>query len=148
MHRLYCKWFILTVFLATLVILPSFSTLFAQDTVTIIANDSVLQDKIDRETLKNVYLANLTNWENGDSIRVVMLKNGSVHEEFVRNVVGSTPQKFKNLWMQIVFTGAGRPPKIVKTEKEMLSYVAKTKGAIGYIRGGREVKDTKILTLE
>jgi len=108
------------------------STLWAGE-LLVIANSGVSDEAVTRTTVSDIYLGKKTKWGNGEAIRVVMLKGGSTHERFVQEVVGTSPVKLKNYWKKVVFTGTGTPPKIIKTETDMVARVASTSGAIGYV---------------
>ena len=59
-----------------------------------------------------------------------------MHDEpqsFLKKYVGKSSSEFKNFWNKILFTGAGVPPTPFNSEADMVEYVKKTKGAIGYI---------------
>lgn len=114
----------------------------------VIVNSSVSVTALDLDALKNIYLGNKAQWSDGTKIIPVMLERGPVHESFVKNVVGKSLAQFSSHWQQAIFTGKGQPPKSFATEAELVSYVAQTKGAIGYIgpstdHGGVKVVDLK-----
>ncbi len=117
--------------------------------ILIIAHPDVQSDSLEFTTVADIYKDRKTKWDNGDTIRVVMLKKGATHDTFVRDIVGTTPAKLKKLWKKVVFTGAGTPPKILKKEADLIEFVAETEGAIGYIdsstshEGVKEISITK-----
>ena len=39
----------------------------------------------------------------------------------------------KRAWIRLTLSGAGAPPKVVGTEAEVLLYVARNEGAIGFV---------------
>jgi ABC-type phosphate transport system substrate-binding protein len=47
-----------------------------------------------------------------------------------------------------VFTGKGSMPKTVSSDAEVAAYVAKTKGAIGYVSSGTNAEGTKTLDVK
>ncbi|MDY6839867.1 MAG: hypothetical protein SWH78_18055 [Thermodesulfobacteriota bacterium] len=103
------------------------------DEVVVIANQSVVADSVTQGTVSDIYTGSKTRWEDGETIRVAMLKEGRTHETFVQDLLGSTPDRLKNFWVKAVFTGIGTPPKVFKTEADLVKYVAGTRGAIGYV---------------
>jgi len=115
--------------------------------ITVIANKSVPTDNLKQSEVSDIYLGSKTKWGNGDKIRVVMLKKGPVHEAFSQNIVGTTPAKLKNFWKKVVFTGTGTPPKIFRKESGLLEFVAKTKGAIGYIDASASHEGVKVISI-
>ena len=47
----------------------------------------------------------------------------------------------------MLFTGKGRSPKSVKTEQEMLQYIAETEGAIGYVGKSTAAKNVNAISV-
>ena len=66
-------------------------------------------------------------------LTIVILKAGPTHEAFLKKYVKKTPSQYRNYWKVRVFSGTGGVPRSVDTEKKLIAYVARTKGAIGYI---------------
>lgn len=115
--------------------------------VLVIANKNVPVDDLNRSEISDIYLGSKTKWENGDKIRVVMLKKGPVHEAFSQNIVGTTPAKLKNFWKKVVFTGTGTPPKIFRKESDLLEFVARTKGSVGYVDASASHDGVKVISI-
>jgi hypothetical protein len=63
----------------------------------------------------------------------VTLKGGPVHEVFLRNHVGESPDEFRAQWRKAVFTGQGAMPRAFDNEAAVILYVATTPGALGYV---------------
>ena len=102
------------------------------DTV-VVASSSIPGKTLDRSDIKAVFLGKKSQI-GGENVVVVTLDHGEVHQEFLKEVVGKTSSQFSTHWKRIVFTGKGRMPRAFKSEAELLSYVSKTKGAVGYAR--------------
>ena len=95
-----------------------------------------------------VFLGKKTKWENGDKIYVVTLKNGALHEAFLKAYVNKTPARFSSYWKIAIVTGTGIPPKTFASEQELMGYVADKKGAVGYISSSTEPEGVKMLSIE
>lgn len=130
-----------------LVLLMSGAVLEAGE-ILIIANPGVPQDSLDRAVVSDVFKGDKTQWDNGSKINVVMLKEGSVHEAFVRDIVGTTPEKLRDLWKKAIFTGIGTAPRILKTEKDVVKAVAETEGAVGYVSRSVPHDGVKIMAVK
>ncbi|MGE0086357.1 MAG: hypothetical protein AB7S75_18265 [Desulfococcaceae bacterium] len=116
--------------------------------ILIIVNESVGIDEIEKRMLTEIYQGIRIQWDNGEMIRVVMLKSGPVHENFADNVIGISPSKLITIWKKAIFTGTGSPPKIFRDETELVRYIAETKGSVGYIDASTPHKGVKILSLK
>ncbi len=129
---------ILLTALLTVVLLSAPSTTLAADApkiqVALIINPKLAVKDMTKKDLKDMFLGKKTQWADKDKTPVVfvMLKGGDVHKQFLKDFVGKTEAQFKTYWKKQVFTGKAKMPKDFKTEKEMMAYIAKTKGAIGY----------------
>lgn len=99
----------------------------------VIAHPDIRVETVPRAKIADIYQGKQRKWEGGETIHVAMLKSGPAHETFARDIVGLTPSKLKNIWMTIIFTGKGMPPKVFRFPADLVEYVADTRGAIGYI---------------
>ena len=126
----------------------TFATAAEQVEILIIANNQVSEDHLTRPEITDIYQSRRGKWNNGQKIRVVMLKKGLTHEAFTENIVGTTPMKLKTLWKKVIFSGAGAPLKILKTEEKLVEFVAATKGAIGYINSATGHEGVKVITVK
>ena len=77
-----------------------------------------------------------------------MHSSGAVHETFCKDYIGKTPQQFDSYWKKLTFTGQGTPPKKMESDAAMIDYVAKTKGAIGYVSAGAATEGVKVLQVK
>jgi hypothetical protein len=82
-----------------------------------------------------------------DGVRVepVLLRGGRVHTLFVARYVGKTGTALETYYRSLVFTGKGLMPKALSSEEDMVNYVARTPGAIGYVSAGANVGGVKTL---
>ncbi len=92
-------------------------------------------EEIDMAKVTDIYLGNLKNWADGSEIVIVLYKatKEEYHNDFSKKVSKRKANQLRNKWKKIVFTGAGRSPKIVGSEKDVFDIVSGDKGAIGYV---------------
>ncbi len=135
----------LSIMILIIVISPEVDS--ATGDLLIIAHKNTPVSRISPDALADIYSNSKTKWSNGDKIFVVMLKRGAVHEAFVHGLLGTTSKKLIAIWKRVIFTGVGTPPKIVRTEAEMLDYVANKKGSIGYISSKSVNNEVRVLSL-
>lgn len=115
--------------------------------VKVIANHSVRADTITLAELRSVFLEERRSLSDGSHVEPVLTRDGSAHEAFLKEYLGKTDDALQNYYRTLVFTGTGLMPKILHSDLEVISYVSKTRGAIGYVDGGAEVGDLKVLTI-
>ncbi len=119
----------------------------AQD-VVIVANKSIAVSTISPAQLRDVFTGARSRLDDGTHAIPVLLKGGPVHEVFLRNHVGETPDEFRARWRKAVFTGEGSMPKEFSSESALLDYVAVTPGTIGYVsRINHQEADVKVLAV-
>jgi len=116
--------------------------------ILIIANNHTPVDSLHRTVIADIYQSRRGKWDNGQKIKVVMLKNGPTHEAFIEEIVKTTPMKLRILWKKIIFSGAGTLPRILKSEEKLVEFVSATKGAIGYINAATRHENVKVITVQ
>jgi hypothetical protein len=117
---------------------------WAQD-VTIVANKTVKASQISQGQLHDLFTGTRSRFADGSRAVPVVLRGGPVHEVFLRNHVGDSPDEFRNRWRKMVFTGEGSMLKDFASEAALLEYVAATPGAIGYVSRLPEASSVKVL---
>lgn len=106
---------------------------------TVIVNGASPVADLSEDDLKDYYLGKKANWPDGSKVVVVVLKDGPSHEKLMGKL-GKSSSQFSTGWKKLVFTGKGAMPEQVGSEDELVAFVAKTPGAIGYADAGK-VKD-------
>ena len=120
------------VLLAALILLAR-QTLPAEGSpVVVVANSSVSVTAIPPDDLREIFLGAKYSLSNGAKVTPVLLKSGPVHDLFLKSYLGKTAEGFRTWWLQIVFTGQGLLPKTFASEADLVDYVSRTRGAIGY----------------
>jgi hypothetical protein len=114
----------------------------------VIANPSVTADSVSAEDLKNVFLATKTSLSDGSHVEPVLEKGGPAHEAFLKAYIGKTDAALETYYRSLVFTGKGSMPKAMATDAEVVAYIAKTKGAIGYVAAATAVAGVKTLEVK
>ena len=72
-----------------------------------------------------------------------------VRVSFTRSVHGRSLQRLQSYWHRQIFTGRGVPPPIRDSDQEVIEFVERMTGGIGYIRASTALPDTvKELKLE
>ena len=77
----------------------------------------------------------------------MLAKTGAAHEAFLKDL-GKTDSALSTYYRSLVFTGKAAMPKICGSDAEVIAYVAKTKGAIGYVSAEAKAPGTKTLGLK
>jgi ABC-type phosphate transport system substrate-binding protein len=116
--------------------------------VKIIANTSVKADSISADELKSVFLEEKSSLNDGSHVEPVIEKGGPAHEAFIKEYLDKSDAALQTYYRSLVFTGKGSMPKAVGSDAEVAAFVAKTKGAIGYVSEGAAAEGTKTLQVK
>jgi ABC-type phosphate transport system substrate-binding protein len=129
-----------------LIALACAATIRADD-IKVIANSSVRASAVSADELRGVFLGTKTSLSDGSHVEPVLLKSGAVHEAFLREYVGKTDSALITYYRSLVFTGKGTMPKAFASDAEVVSFVGKTKGAIGYVGAGASTGSARTLAV-
>jgi hypothetical protein len=110
--------------------------------IKVVANPSVKAAQISTDALKRIFLARDTSLEGGH-VEPVFEKGGATHEAFLKQYLGKTDAALSIYYRSLVFTGKAFMPKMLGSDAEVLDYVAKTRGAIGYVNVAASIPGTK-----
>jgi hypothetical protein len=110
----------------------------------LIANKSLAGAAISAEDVKQIFLGAKTSLA-GRNVEPVIARYGSIHKEFAANCLGKTEAGLQNYFRMLLFTGKGNLPRSFATTAEIVDYVAKTEGAIGYVSRGADLNGVIVL---
>lgn len=116
--------------------------------IKVIANSSVGASSISADELKGVFLATKSSLSDGSHVEPVLLKSGAAHEAFLKEYVGKSDSALETYYRSLVFTGKGSMPKAFATDAEVVAYVEKTKGAVGYVSAAATTGSAKVLDVK
>jgi hypothetical protein len=115
--------------------------------IKVIANSSVGASALSADELKGVFLETKTSLSGGSHVEPVLLKSGAAHEAFLKEYVGKSDSALITYYRCLVFTGKGTMPKAFASDAEVVSFVGKTKGAIGYVGAGASTGSVRTLAV-
>jgi ABC-type phosphate transport system substrate-binding protein len=116
--------------------------------IKVIANPSVGASSVSADEIKGVFLATKTSLSDGSHVEPVLEKDGAAHEAFLKEYIGKTDMALETYYRSLVFTGKASMPKTLAADAEVVAYVAKTKGAIGYVSAGAATAGVKTLEVK
>ena len=114
--------------------------------VKVIANPSVKSDSISETELRSVYLLQRRTLNDGSAVQPV-LGRGIAHIVFLRDHLKRDNQELHTYYEGMVFTGKSSMPKQLNSDAEVVAYVARNRGAIGYVSEPTDTTGTKVLTV-
>jgi TonB family protein len=111
----------------------------------IVANPSVRSDFISPGEVRSIFLAETESLKDGSHVEPVFERSGPAHETFLKEFLGVTSESLQNRYGALVFTGRSSMPKSFNSDAEVVAYVARTKGAIGYVGASASNEGVKVL---
>jgi TonB family protein len=115
--------------------------------VKVIANPSVKMETISASEIKSVFLEERNSLHDGTHVEPVLSKSGPAHAAFLKEYLGQNDDGLQEYYRTLVFTGKGSMPKALRSDEEVAAYVARTRGAIGYVSSATPVEGVKTLTV-
>ena len=116
--------------------------------LTLIANPSVTASVISPEEARCVFLAIRTSLSDGSHVTPVLQKSGATHETFVRRYLGKSEAGLETYYRSLVFSGRALMPVTLPSDAEVIRYVTRTKGAIGYVSSNAALSGVKVLEIQ
>jgi hypothetical protein len=113
----------------------------------VIANPSVSASSISAGDIKDVFLLDKDSL-GGSHVEPVLTKSGPAHDAFLKEYLGKSDTALQAFYRSLVFTGKASMPKMLGSDAEVLAYVAKTKGAVGYVSSGASTEGVKVLAVK
>ena len=118
------------------------------DAIKIVANPSVKISQISREELERIFLLTKTSVPGADHLEPVLENNGPASDLFLRQYIRRTEVALMTYYRSLVFTGKAGIPKTFDSDLQVIRYIAKTKGAIGYVSGSADTTGVKPIKVE
>lgn len=121
----------------------------AEGDFVVIVHPSISATTVRKSFLADAFLKKTTSWSDGQSIRPVdQAPTAGVREHFSKDVLGRPVSVVRNYWQQKIFTGRGVPPPELDTDADVVAYVLKYPGAVGYVSGTADRGGARVLTVE
>ena len=120
----------------------------SQAQVLVIANPSVKATEVSKSDLKDVFTGNATSLKDGSRVVPILLKAGTVHEEFLQAYIGKSDTAYRAGWRSLVFSGQASMPKNLEGDAAVVDFVAHNNGAIGYISKATPHEGVKVLAVK
>ncbi len=124
------------------------STFAQQRTFHVIVHDENKISEVTRQFLADAFLKKTTQWPGGLSIEPVDLKSASaVRAAFSESVLKRSVTAVKHYWQQIIFSGRGVPPPELDSDADVVDYVLRHKGGVGYVSPAATIKNARVIAI-
>ncbi len=115
--------------------------------VKIIANPSIKTASISAAELRSLFLLQRRTLRDGSAAQPVLQKAGSSTDTFMTRYLNRDSEEVRIYYQGLVFTGKASMPKMLSSDAEVVAYVARNEGAIGYVSSEANTDAVKVLAV-
>ncbi len=115
----------------------------------VIVNPANPVTEVERSFLLRAFLKKITHWPDGTVLRPVDQNlDSQVRRTFTEDVLGRTVAAVRNAWEQNIFDGRDVPPPELDSDAEVIDYVLRNRGAIGYVSPQAPLNGARVVRVE
>jgi ABC-type phosphate transport system substrate-binding protein len=119
---------------------------FSQDFL-VVGNDTGITSLTNSELI-SIFKPKNNRWENNRPVIIVLPGAGSVISDAVaRQVYGKSFVAVQKYWLSLVFQGRYNAPYFFNTDEEVLNFVKKNPGAIGFVSSSNGVPENLLIRI-
>lgn len=113
----------------------------------VIVNPENPATTLERKQVADLFLKKVTRWPEGSLVAkpVDQTVKAPCRARFSDELLGRSISAVKTFWEQVIFSGRGVPPPELAGDAEVVQYVLRYPGAIGYISGAADAGTAKVL---
>ena len=114
----------------------------------VIVNPANHAASADRQFLEDAFLKKVTVWPDGPDIHPAdLVPESRVRRKFSEDVLNRSVEAVKAYWQQRIFSGGDVPPPEFGNDEEVVAYVLRHEGGVGYVSGGANLGGAKVLAV-
>ncbi|MFC1585862.1 substrate-binding domain-containing protein [Fibrobacterota bacterium] len=112
--------------------------------IIVIVNKEGPEARASKSLIKKIYSGKIQSWEDGNLIKACDQKlHKSAAQAFLSGYLDKSVEEYQALWMEKMLSGDASPPKSMEGDEEVIEFVSRNKGAIGYINEGALTDEVK-----
>jgi hypothetical protein len=101
-----------------------------------------------RDFLEGAFLKKVSRWEDGERIRPVdQVPDAAVRHAFSNEVLKRPTAAVRSYWLQRIFSGGNTPPPELDSDEAVIRFVAKYRGAVGYVSASAKLDHAKVIAV-
>jgi hypothetical protein len=120
----------------------------AEIEIKIIVNGRPKATQLSVEQVQRVFLLKTNSLPDGSRVEPVLGRGSPAYGIFLKHCMGRTDAALNTYYRSLVFTGRALMPKFFDSDAEVIAYVARTKGALGYVSANANAEGLQLLTLK
>ncbi len=115
----------------------------------VIVNQQNSVGSVSREFLTDAFLKKASHWDGGEIIHPADQRpNASVRVAFSARVLLRTIGAVRSYWQQRIFSGGELPPPELDSDDDVVRYVTKYSGGVGYVSPSARLGGTKAVVVQ
>jgi ABC-type phosphate transport system substrate-binding protein len=115
----------------------------------VIVNPANSTGSLDRPFLQEAFLKKTTHWPDDEVIKPVDLTPSSpLRRGFTEDVLKRSVEAVKGYWQQRIFAGRDVPPPELEAEADIVTYVLRYRGAIGYVSPSANLHGARVVAVQ
>ena len=123
---------------AMLALVAATTSALGADVYVVVRADS----RLSLEEVREVYLGEK---EFSRGVRLIPVDNQSAQAEFTVKALAMDVQRYSQLWVKKAFRDALTPPTLIANDLEVMDFVKRNRGAIGYVLSVPRDKDILVI---
>lgn len=115
----------------------------------VIVHESNVTTVMERRVLADAFLKKITTWPGGPTIRPVdQVADSPARRKFSEEVLGRSVEAVRTYWQQQIFSGRALPPPEVDSDEEVVQYVQRYPGAVGYVSPKADTSGVRVVRIK
>ncbi len=125
----------------------------SDDPYRVIVSSTSPLTAVSRRDLAKIFLRKSTRWQDGREAQPVdQSARSEVRAAFTRDVLKveglNQISSVEYYWRQQIYSGRNTPPPVKQSDTEVVSYVASTSGAVGYVSAQTPLEGVKSVPVQ
>ena len=114
----------------------------------VVVNPANPTASVERRFLVDAFLKKTTRWPHDEQIRPCDLDpESATRRRFSDDVLKRSVAAVKSYWQQMVFSGQNVPPPEFDSDEQVIQFVLRNPGAVGYVSASANIEGAKVLSL-
>ncbi len=132
-----CLWFFVT----------AVADLRAQLSFVLVVNAENKVESISRQDAELIFLSKKRIWGDDENIHVIINENPQIYSSFSYSVLRKTPRQYLIFRKKMLFRGQGMPPPTVRSDQEVVDFVASNQNGIGFVSPESVTSKVKVVQI-
>lgn len=129
--------------LSTALLLFALTVAQVQADIAVVVSAGSEVSSLSRSELINIFMGRYRRLPNGDTAYPVDLE--PLKSRFYRQLLGKDLAEINSYWARLMFSGQASPPVQVRDQAEMVAYVRRNPGALGFVDANEVPDDLRVV---